>query len=163
MRNIFLCLFVMLTPALATAQGASVPFGGLEHDSTLPIEISADQLAIDQQNGNVVFTGNVVVGQGDMRLSADTMRVQYSAGEGMTGEIHTILAEGNVVMVNGSEAAEADQAEYMVADGIVNLSGNVILTQGQNALSAGAMSIDLNTGTAQMSGRVGTILQPEGN
>ena len=163
MRPILFGLSLILAATFATAQNMDVPFGGLEHDSSLPVEISADSLSIDQEDGSVTFTGNVVVGQGEMRLSADHMRVEYSTGEDSSGEIHTIFADGNVLLVNGAEAAEAGRAEYLVAEGIVELSGGVILTQGRNGLSAEELTINLNTGTAQMSGRVSTILQTEAN
>jgi len=77
--------------------------------------------------------------------------------------IQQMVAEGNVTLTNGGEAAEAVRALYVVADGQIVLSGDVILTQGANALSANQIVIDLNTGQAQVMGRVRTILQSGGN
>ena len=163
--------FIRLFPALllamlglsgALAQGAQVAFGGLRHDSSLPVEITADQLRIDQQDGTAVFAGNVLVGQGEMRLSAGQVRVEYVAPDGQaTGRIARLLASGGVTLVNGAEAAEAQQAEYRVEEGIIIMTGNVILTQGANALSAERMVVDLNSGQATMEGRVRTILAPQ--
>ena len=42
------------------------------------------------------------------------------------------------------------------------MTGNVLLTQGANALSSNNMTVNLTTGTAQMNGRVRTILQNDG-
>jgi lipopolysaccharide export system protein LptA len=42
------------------------------------------------------------------------------------------------------------------------LTGDVLLTQGASALSANQMTVNVNTGTAQMSGRVRTVFQ-QGN
>ena len=39
------------------------------------------------------------------------------------------------------------------------MTGNVLLTQGGSALTADKMVADLNEGTAQMTGRVKTVLQ----
>ena len=39
------------------------------------------------------------------------------------------------------------------------MSGNVLLVQGRNALSSDKMSVNLSDGTAQMTGRVKTVLQ----
>ncbi len=163
-RLLGIALAVGLAALAAYAQGAQVAFGGLQHDSSLPIEITADQLSIDQADGAAMFVGNVLIGQGDMRLAAGKVRVEYSAPEGQaTGQISRLLASGGVTLVNGSEAVEAQEAEYSVETGIITLRGNVILTQGANALSAERMIVDLNTGKANLEGRVKTILQPQGN
>ncbi|WP_300515313.1 lipopolysaccharide transport periplasmic protein LptA [Aliiroseovarius sp.] len=148
------------TPALA--QGAQIAFGGLKHDSSLPIEITAEQLTIDQSDGSAVFTGDVLIGQGEMRLSAAKVRVEYVTGEGSTGEISRLHATGGVTLVNGAEAAEAVDAVYTVTSAQVVMTGSVILTQGQNALSGDRLTVDLTAGTGQMDGRVKTILQPGG-
>lgn len=158
-------LALVMTVALAgpvLAQGAQIAFGGLKHDSSLPIEITADQLAVDQADGSATFNGNVLIGQGEMRLSAGHVRVEYVTGEGATGQISKLHASGGVTLVNGAEAAESREAVYTVTAGQVVMTGNVILTQGQNALSGDRLTVDLASGTGQMDGRVKTILQPGG-
>ncbi len=147
-----------ITPVLG--QGAQVPFIGLSSQGDTPISVTADRLGIDQTSGKAVFSGNVVVGIEDMRLTADKVEVVYKdVTAGATGAISSLVAFGNVTFTNGSEAAEADYAELdMVKEELV-MSGNVILTQGGNALSGQKMRIDLNAGTAVIEGRVQTILQ----
>lgn len=146
------------------AQGTNIAFGGLQHDASLPVEIVADQLQISQSDGTAVFSGNVMIGQGEMRISAGEVRVHYAATDAnTTGQISRLVASGGVTVVNGSEAAEAKDAEYSIDSQSIVMSGDVILTQGQNALSADRMVINLETGTASMDGRVRTILQTGAN
>lgn len=57
-----------LLGAIATAQEMGVTFGGLKADTSLPVEVKADTLAVDQASGLASFTGNVLVVQGAMRL-----------------------------------------------------------------------------------------------
>jgi lipopolysaccharide export system protein LptA len=161
MRARGLGLILAALPLLALAQGAQVPFGGLEHDATLPVEITADRLDLDQAAGTAVFTGTVKVGQGTLRLAADRVEVFYEdeAAEG-TGKVRRMVANGNVTLTNGAEHAEADHATYEVAAGTIDMTGNVLLTQGQNALSSETLHIDLETGTGQLQGRVQTIFTP---
>ncbi|WP_417278641.1 lipopolysaccharide transport periplasmic protein LptA [Celeribacter sp.] len=140
----------------AHAQGTQIAFGGLKHDSSLPIEVTSDQLSVDQGTGKALFSGNVVIGQGPMRLTAQTVEVIY-ASEG--GKIARLLASGGVTMINAGEAAEAQRAEYDLESATVVLTGNVLLTQANSALSGERMVIDLDTGTGRMDGRVKTILQ----
>jgi lipopolysaccharide export system protein LptA len=158
-----LLLAVVLTvavPLAALGQGAEVPFGSLAHDASQPVEITADSLAIDQAAGTASFSGNVLVGQGPLRLAADAMEVTYLE-TGETGAISRVVATGNVTLTNGAEAAEAERATYHVAEGLIEMEGDVLLTQGANALASERLSIDLNAGTAELQGRVQTIFVPE--
>ena len=149
-----------MLPGLAFAQ-AEVPFGGLEHDASLPVEITSDRLDLDQAAGTAVFTGQVKVGQGTLRLAADRVEVFYDAASTEpTGKVERMVATGNVTLANGTEAAEADHAVYEVASGTIAMDGNVLLTQGQNALSSQKLDIDLNKGTGRLEGRVQTIFVP---
>ena len=157
-KTITLILALLLGTA-ANAQ-TNIDLGGISADPKAPIEVSADNLSVDQDSGTAVFSGNVVIGQGDLRLSAGSVRVVYSDS---TGDIAQLLATDGVTLVTNSEAAEAATADYNLTTGILTLSGSVLLTQGASALSAEQMTIDLNSGRAQMSGRVRTVFQQDGN
>lgn len=161
LRMMFVTLALALVPAMGLAQGTQITFGGLKHDTTQPVEMTSDTLSINQADGSAVFTGNVVIGQGTMRLSAGRVVVEYTSGP--TKQISKLHATGGVVLVNGAEAAEASQAIYSIANGNIVMTGNVILTQGQSALSSNRMVVNLKTGEATLEGRVKTILQTGGN
>jgi lipopolysaccharide export system protein LptA len=153
---------MILALLLGTAANAqtNIDLGGISADPKAPVEVSADNLSVDQDSGTAVFSGNVVIGQGDLRLSAGSVRVVYSDS---TGDIAQLLATDGVTLVTDSEAAEAATADYNLTTGILTLSGSVLLTQGASALSAEQMTINLNSGRAQMSGRVRTVFQQDGN
>jgi len=143
-------------PQLALAQ-AQVAFGGLQLDSSLPVEVTADNLAVSQADGTAVFTGNVLVGQGEMRMTAGKIQVEYA--QGGSNDIRRMVATGGVTFANGLEAAEANEAIYTLESGQVVMTGDVILTQGPNAISGNRLTVNLDDGTGQMEGRVKTILQ----
>jgi lipopolysaccharide export system protein LptA len=162
MRTAGLAVMLAVLASAAPAQETRVPFGGLEHDETLPVEITSDTLELDQAAGTAVFQGEVKVGQGELRLAADRVEVFYDAREGSeTGTVRRMRATGNVTLTNGAEAAEAEEADYEVASGIIEMQGDVLLTQGENALSSQSLRIDLNAGTGVLEGRVRTIFVPE--
>ena len=148
----------MLLAAPAFAQ-TNINLGGIRADSSAPVEVAADSLTVDQDTGTAVFSGNVVIGQGDLRLSAGSVRVIYDEA---TGDITKLNASGGVTFVTATEAAEAQTAVYDLTSGTIVLTGDVLLTQGASALSANQMTVNVNTGTAQMSGRVRTVFQ-QGN
>ena len=137
----------------ATAQ--QVAFGKIANNPDAALEITADQLSVNQENGTAIFDGNVVIGQGVMRLAAGRVLVVYAEGD---QKIERLEATGGVTLVNGDDAAEAERADYSIANNEVVMSGNVLVTQGPNALTSESMTLDLATGTARMSGRVKTIL-----
>ena len=76
--------------------------------------------------------------------------------------IEQLEAIGNVILVSGPDAAEAERAEYTIDSGTVGRNGNVLLSQGNSTLNSNQMVVNLNDGTAQMAGRVKTILNPDG-
>lgn len=155
--RLFLLLALLAFPIIATAQSAQVTFGTLRQNPDAPVEVSADNLAVDQSSGSAVFTGNVLIGQGEMRLAAGKVAVTY-ADNG--GGIKELSATGGVTLVSGPDAAEAQRADYSIDSGTIVMTGDVLLTQGQSALTADKMTVNLRTGTAQMSGRVKTVFQP---
>lgn len=154
-----LAAFFMAIAPIAMAQGAQVAFGNTQQDSGLPVEVTADNLNVNQSDGTAVFTGNVLIGQGEMRLSAPRVLVVYKDDQ---SGIEELRASGGVTLVSGEDAAEAATADYNVDTGVIEMQGDVLLVQGINALTGDRMFVDTRAGTAQVSGRVKTILQPGG-
>lgn len=155
-RSFILTFGLILLPLGGFAQGTSIALGGIQQDTSQPVEVSADNLSVDQENGTAIFSGNVVIGQGEMRLAADRVLVVYAADQ---SRIQRLEASGGVTLVTGPDAAEAERADYDIDAGTVVMSGDVLLTQGNNALTSDSMTVDLKTGSAQMQGRVKTVLQ----
>ena len=157
LRPLLIALAVLAAPASAQ----NITFGGMKADVSAPVEVASDNLTVNQTDGSALFEGNVVIGQGEMRLSADQVTVQYA--EGGQSRIQSLTATGNVTLVSGPDAAEAQKAVYDVEGGNVVLTGDVLLSQGQNVLSGDKVTVDLATGAAQVNGRVRSVLQRGGN
>ena len=154
-----LAILALLTLPFAALAQTNIALGGLNADPSAPVEITADALSVDQDSGQATFEGNVVIGQGDLRVAAGSVRVVYDAE---TGDIARLLASGGVTFVTATEASEAANADYDLRAGVLRLSGDVLLTQGASALSADSMTVNLNTGAARMEGRVRTVFQQQG-
>jgi lipopolysaccharide export system protein LptA len=129
---------------------------GLQHDSALPIEITADSLEVLQDQRIATFQGNVDAVQGDMVLSADQLRVHYrdgndeetaSAGD---SSIRRIEAEGNVFLSSPRETAQGTTGTYDVAGSRVTIEGAVVLTRDDNVIRGERMEIDLASGRSQI-------------
>lgn len=156
--SVFLALAVGALPA--SAQETQVAFGSPNADPTLPVEVTSETLNVNQEDGSAEFLGNVIVIQGEMRLTAERVLVIYNEAQ---SAIERMEATENVVLVSPPDAAEGDWAEYTIDSGVIEMKGNVLLTQGPSVISGDEMIANLNTGLATMSGRVKTILQPSGN
>ncbi len=156
---LFLTAILAAPLAHAQAERASVSFG-MQQDTSLPVEVVSEELSVDQATGVAIFTGNVVVTQGEMKLAAPRLRVEYSQGE--NGRIERAHATGGVTLVNAREAAEAEEAVYTVGTGSVLMTGEVLLTQGRTTLAGDRLTIDLDTGSGQMRGGVRTLFQSDG-
>jgi len=158
----FLTLSGVLALALSLPVAAqTVGFGAMGADTGAPVEVTSDSLRVNQDSGEAVFTGNVLVGQGEMRLSAQSVTVVYA--EGGQNRIRSLNATGGVTLVSGPDAAEAAEAVYDVDAGSIVLTGDAIVTRGESVLAGDRIEVDLTDGTAKVSGRVRTVLQPGGN
>ncbi|WP_372610338.1 lipopolysaccharide transport periplasmic protein LptA [Aquicoccus sp.] len=156
LRALAAALCLALLPVTATSQGAEIAFGDVEQDPAQPVEVTAETLSVDQDDGTAIFTGDVLIVQGEMRLSAPTVEVFYDqAGD----RIQRLKASGGVTLVSGDDSAEAESADYSVESGTILMQGDVLLVQGQSALTSDRMTVDTHDGTARMEGRVRTVLQ----
>lgn len=156
-------LLSMALPGVSAAQGMSISLGSLEQDTSLPVEVVSDSLSIENEAGVALFSGNVVVTQGQMRLAAGQIRVEYSGNQPGSGEISRMVASDGVTFASGSDAAEAREAIYQPGAGMLEMSGDVLLTQGPSAISGQKLTIDLGAGTGLMEGRVRTVFQTGNN
>ena len=137
---------------VAQVQGQSLQ----QHDTSLPIEITADSLEVVQDRRIATFAGNVDAVQGDLVLSADQLRVHYGddadaapAPPGM-GSIRRIEAEGNVFLSSPRETAQGETGVYDVAANQLTMEGAVVLTQDDNVIRGQRLEIDLVSGRSRM-------------
>jgi lipopolysaccharide export system protein LptA len=149
-----------LGAVLANAQEAKIAFGDLAQDTTLPVEVTAQEFTVNNADGTAVFTGAVKVVQGEMTLTAGEVRVVYDPDG---NAIRQLLASGGVSITNLGDAATANQADYTIDSGVIVLTGGVRLAQGPSAMAGEKLTINLKDGTGVMEGGVTTTFVPGGN
>lgn len=143
---------------MAVAQGTGISISKTEVDRSQPVEVTADNLTVEQSTNSAVFTGNAKVVQGALVLSANSIMVRYNQEQ---SAIELVEAIDNVVFTNGAEVAEAQRGIYRVTTGRVDLAGDVVLVQGPNAISGDALTLDLATSKGTMTGNVKTVFIPQ--
>lgn len=157
---IFTIFSLFLLTGHSMAQGTQVAFGSAPQDTSQPVEITSENLAVDQEAGTALFTIDVVVVQGDMTLTAPEVLVFYNKER---SEIDLIEATGGVTLVSGLDEAESERADYTVEEGVIVMTGDVVLNQGFSTAMSNEMVVLLDEGTATMTGRVKTILRQGGD
>lgn len=158
------CAALVLALCLSAPAAAQVAigFGGVAHDASQPVEVTADSLSIDQTNGRAVFEGNVIVVQGSLRMAAARIEIAYSAAGGGR-DVQEVIATGGVLVTRGTDAAEGAEARYAVDTALLTMSGNVLVTQGATAIAGDRLVVDMTTGTGSVDGRVRTVLGTGGD
>jgi lipopolysaccharide export system protein LptA len=141
--------------ALGTTEAQSALPAGASIDANQPIAVNADSFLADLNGETGLYTGNVIVTQGAIRLHAD--RVKVSAPGGKASRVE---ADGHVVVDTPSGQAVGDAGVYEVAQQMLRLSGNVVLTKDANVMRGSALEVSMATGTARLT--AGAPGQPKG-
>jgi lipopolysaccharide export system protein LptA len=156
-----------------------------------PISIDADKLVYFEKDKKAVYSGSVVVIQGDTKMTCSTMTVYLdqapdakapdakapaaepkvdsaSQGPSQGSGIRRLEAAGPVTVVSKTQVATGDSAVYDKAENRVLLIGQVTLSDGPNVTKGDKLTYDLKSGIATVdtggskSGRVHGQFTPNG-
>ncbi len=119
-------------------------------NSNQPVNYAADRIELQDRQNRVVLSGDVVITQGDLRLTAGRTTVSYT-DEGSL-RIQRIDATGGVTVTRGSERAQGNAGVYDFNRRVIVLAGGVALRRGADTLNGGRMTIDLNSGLSSVDG-----------
>jgi lipopolysaccharide export system protein LptA len=152
MKLAIVLALLLLPTGLQAAQPSAAPAKPLvgQHDNNAPIDISSDSFQADLNGKTGVWTGNVVVIQGDMKLRANTVRMTT-----VNGKADKVMANGNVVVDSPkSGTATGDNGVYSVVPRTVVLTGSVVLKKGKDVMQGAQLTVNLVTGQAVLGGGV---------
>ncbi|MFK5926522.1 MAG: lipopolysaccharide transport periplasmic protein LptA [Desulfuromusa sp.] len=134
----------------------------LKLDRNQPIEITAQQLEVLQQQRQSIFTGEVVAKQGEMTLYAEKLLVFFQKDQ---NQVERLEAIGKVRVIQLDRVATAEKAVFYQAEETLVLIGNAEVTQGKNTISGDEITLYLkeNRTLIKSSGksRVKAIIVPE--
>jgi lipopolysaccharide export system protein LptA len=119
-----------------------------QRDSNAPIYISSDSFQADLNGKSGMWTGNVMVTQGDVKMRSNQVRVAT-----VDGKMDKVFASGNVVVDSPkSGTATGDNGVYSVGPRTVLMTGNVVLKKGKDVIKGSQLTVNLNTGLATLGG-----------
>ncbi len=139
----------------------------LPEDRNQPIQLEAARGQMDQKTGVSVYEGNVVITQGSMRLTADTVTIYVK-----DNNFQRMEATGNPTNLRYKPTADkpelqgaSKRVEYDVAGAKVIMSGGARLTQGQDAFVGDRVEYDLKDDVVRArgagdNGRIQFTIQP---
>jgi len=154
------CIQLLLVPMLSQA---------LESDKEQPLYVEADGADINDKTGVSVYTGNVIITQGSIKLNADKVTVTQK-GE----QSDHILAEGNPVkfqqQADGNKGlirGQARSADYHLSSETIYMIGDAVMYQGEDTFRSDRITYDrvkgqVKAGTsAKGKQRVKIAIQPQ--
>lgn len=157
-------------PVLAQAQNVPNALQGFARNRDEPVRINADQLEVRDKDKVAVFSGNVVVTQGDTTLTAKDLQVYYDGsvaapeeGAGFKqGQIRKLEASGGVVVRTKDQTATGETGVFEMKSSTVTLTGKpVVLTQGPNVIRGQKLVVNLVSGVSRFEGgRVESLIVP---
>lgn len=145
---------VLLTGAPALAQQ-------LGPNSDGPVDITADELEVQNKACISIWRGKAEALQGQARLRADVLRAIFqqkpgasgATGTGACGDLIRIEADGSVYYVTSKDQrVRGDAGVYDANAETVTVTGDVVAVQGQNVLRGSRMVFNTNTGEGHMVG-----------
>lgn len=143
----------IMTTAAALLLAIPGALPALETDRQQPLEVNADSTDGTLGDGMATLKGNVEIRQGTLLIRADIAEVEKA-----DGKVRKFELNGNPVHLQqeieeeGLVVAQARKLEYMVATGIVTLTGAADVVHPQYNISGEVLKYDMNTQHFQGSG-----------
>ena len=149
---VFICVSLLFT----------VSVWALSTDKDQPIEIEADSADLDDAKGVTIYRGNVVLTQGSVRMTGDTMTVYFT-----DAELDTVIMEGKPAryrqLPDNSkiyDEAEALRMEYYELKNLIVLIDKASFKQ--EGLSFSGNRIEYDTEHSRIKAR-GSVKQQNGS
>jgi lipopolysaccharide export system protein LptA len=143
------------------AAGAPALAQGLGPNSDGPVDITADELEVQNKACVSIWRGKAEALQGQARLRADVLRAIFQttpaasagSGTGACGDLIRMEAEGSVFYVTAKDQrVRGDAGVSDAASETGPVTGDVVAVQGQNVLRGTKMVFNTKTGEGRMVG-----------
>nr|WP_201574912.1 lipopolysaccharide transport periplasmic protein LptA [Psychrobacter sp. H8-1] len=154
---------------LPTVMLLALPLYGhaLPSDANQPIKLLADKATYSERTGVTSYSGNVIITQGTLRLTADDITVNLSQQRSINSAVATgrpATMQQIVTKEKGLAKGQANKIDYNAVTGIITLTGNAKLDQNGASFAGNVIRYSLKAGdveaTAGGNQRVELILPP---
>jgi len=143
---------------LAVVFGLPVSSWALSTDRQKDIEIEADSAIIDDAKQLTIYTGDVVIIQGSLRITGAKVTIYYDDDSDFV-KLESVgkparfrqLPDGKKDIDSNYQVAHADRMEYFKKKDLIVLLGNAVYGQGGSKVAADR--IEYNSRTSRMTAR----------
>ncbi len=131
---------------------------GLSTDRQKDIEIEADSAVIDDTKQHTIYTGDVVIIQGSLRITGEKVTINYDDNSDFV-KLESVgkparfrqLPDGKKDIDSNYQVAHADRMEYFKKKDLIVLLGNAVYGEGGSKVAADR--IEYNSRTSRMIAR----------
>lgn len=121
-------------------------------------QIGAAKLDVAERDSIATYTGDVDVVQGDARLRADKLTINFSGNPdnpngGGFGDILTMLAVGDVYYITPALTARGDRGTYDAETEEIVLIGNVLVSRCEDVAKGQRLTFNVSTGQSSLDGK----------
>lgn len=156
-----LCAMLLSCPPMAMA---------MPDDARQAIHITADSATRNDQTGITLYKGNVLLTQGSMKVTGDSIELRQSGTS-----VSTIIAKGRPAEFQQRPAANKEVThaygevlDYNIRTKELEITGQAKISQGSDSFSGNRIVYDMNKSTVNAFGdnsadgqRVQMIIQPK--
>ncbi len=129
----------------------------LAQNSDAPVDITADALEVVNTQCLSIWSGSAEALQDRTRLRADVLKTYNAKGAARPngqsapcGALERMEAIGNVYYVTPQQRVRGNNANYDVTSEKIVITGDVVAVSGQNVIRGDRLTVNVNTGDAQM-------------
>ena len=155
------CAWAQTTPA-ADADAGNLPTAGADAGPGTPAAgstvITSDELHMDEVTHIAVFTGNVETTGTNFSMKCQEMTVNFDKGN----KIETIVAKGNVVIVQPGRITHCGQAIYYRDEDKFVLTDQPVINDNGKTIAAPKITIYRTRQSLYTQGK-STVVFPEGS
>ena len=157
---------LVMTASLVCGLMVSTAYA-LDSDREQPVHLEADRASYNQQTGVTVYSGNVILTQGTIRVEADTVTANLDQAR----SIKDVTALGKpakfqqkVSPDKGIVYGEGNKVYYEAASSQITLTGGAKITQDNSSFNGNILRYGMKQGDIEGSGnsqqRVQMIIPP---
>jgi lipopolysaccharide export system protein LptA len=142
-----------------SADGGGLGLGLARKDAPIRIRSKELEVVTTDEGREIVFTDDVVVIQGDIRLETDVLEAYYPGG---AAQPERLVAQGRVHVVQGERRANCDRATYQRASQTVICVGHAELLERCDRVRGEEIHFNLETERVRVLGAPSVVIHPEG-
>ncbi len=124
----------------------------LPSDANQEVKLLADKATYSERTGVTSYSGNVIITQGTLKMTADNITVNLSPQRSINSAVATgspATMQQVITREKGLAKGQANKIDYNAVTGIITLTGNAKLTQNGASFAGNVIRYSLKAGDVE--------------